>query len=440
MEAFFRLFVGAGPNEGALATPDRRRIVLQVLLAAEIVVLVAACVLVVVRPSVGLHWDFANYYDAGRKVLYGQIGDLYNEFALIGGRQPQGRMAFASTPITAYLHAPMALLPPTYALAAFKFSGLAATAAALWLIWRRVRGPEEGRLVFAALFLGAVILFPPFWTIYPVGGQVTPWILLLLVAGWLAHEQGRFWRSAACFVAAVALKPFLAPGLVFLALLSGPRFLLASAILGAGAALTSVGLLGWPIHRVFLEHLADMANIQKPIRSHSGLASLMDAALIPFDQLKSGIPRPPLAAHVELAVRLIIAALFFAFAFTTRTWPAAPRRNLVFLLAMTLPVLVTPIAWGHYLSLLFPLLAWALAKRAQLPASACALLSLIFCACIEKNRTIVYALAERLGVDTKAGLVAMGALNSLALLLLLAFLLAYWRPLSATFRSVTPSA
>ncbi|MGH9854754.1 MAG: hypothetical protein ACREBD_33400, partial [Blastocatellia bacterium] len=55
----------------------------------------------------GPGWDFANFYDTGRRVAAGQIGDLYNPDSLINGEKPQGGLGFYGAPISALLYAPL---------------------------------------------------------------------------------------------------------------------------------------------------------------------------------------------------------------------------------------------------------------------------------------------------------------------------------------------
>src|SRR5262245_15353529 len=68
----------------------------------------------------GSGWDFANFYDAGHKVLVGQIQDLYDADAAIAGKPPEGHLAYYGTPLSALLMAPLALMPPGAAMVIFK--------------------------------------------------------------------------------------------------------------------------------------------------------------------------------------------------------------------------------------------------------------------------------------------------------------------------------
>ena len=74
-------------------------------------ILLCGAIIGIVVPA-GLGWDFANFYDTGRRVAAGQIQDLYNPKSLINGEQPQGTLAFWGTPISAWLYVPLSWLPP----------------------------------------------------------------------------------------------------------------------------------------------------------------------------------------------------------------------------------------------------------------------------------------------------------------------------------------
>lgn len=169
--------------------------------------IVLGCLAGVVTPA-GIGWDFANFYDTGRRVAAGQLADIYDATTPIAGEQPSTELDFFGTPLSALLYAPLALFGPQAALVVFKLECTLAMWAGLYLLYRftrRTADPEvvaSGRLL--ALFAGAALLFQPFWTIYRVGGQSMPTVFLLLVAGLVAHVRGNVKASSLCFVAAVA--------------------------------------------------------------------------------------------------------------------------------------------------------------------------------------------------------------------------------------------
>lgn len=72
---------------------DRRLNTLRWLTQLSIGLIVVGCAVAVAVPA-GHRWDFANFYDAGRRVAAGRIQDLYLAGSPIDGGPPQGVMAF----------------------------------------------------------------------------------------------------------------------------------------------------------------------------------------------------------------------------------------------------------------------------------------------------------------------------------------------------------
>src|SRR5436190_10042795 len=105
---------------------------LTVVFSALIVVGTLAGILIPAGPG----WDFANFFDTGRRVAARQIGDLYNPDSLIAGERPQGKLGFYGTPVSALLYAPLGFLKPSWAMIAFKIQSTLAYFAALILIYR----------------------------------------------------------------------------------------------------------------------------------------------------------------------------------------------------------------------------------------------------------------------------------------------------------------
>src|SRR5512133_801409 len=158
------------------------------------IVLAAGILAGIVVPA-GSGWDFANFYDAGRKVLAGQIGDLYNPHVRIAGKAPEGRLPYYGAPITAALFGAIAWMRPLGAMVVFKVAGTTAILIGLWALYRRdlpiAIKTGIGIEHYRAAFLVAAVLFQPFWTIYRVGGQTTPFLFLgfVLASGWLVSGR-----------------------------------------------------------------------------------------------------------------------------------------------------------------------------------------------------------------------------------------------------------
>ena len=148
-----------------------------------ITLIAAGCIAGITVPA-GLGWDFGNFYDAGRRVAAGQFADLYNPISQISGQPPQGSTGFFGTPLSALLYVPLAFFPARTALVLFKIQNVLAFAAVFILLLKFYRPFVSGtRLEFAqfnAIYAFLFLIFQPFWTIFRVGGQTTPTVLLLL--------------------------------------------------------------------------------------------------------------------------------------------------------------------------------------------------------------------------------------------------------------------
>ncbi len=291
---------------------------------ALVLICVAAALAVVI--PVGLHWDFANFYDTGQRVAKGLPQDIYHPERLIEGRRPLGTLLFYGTPISAYFYWPLALMRPETALIVFKLMGVAAYAAALRILYQAIGRPRV--LVLAAL------LFLPFWTIYRVGGQTTPFVLLLLVAGMVRYARKQFDWAAAWWVLAVLIKPGLLPALGFLVLVSGWRFFWASALLGSLAAVVSVASMGLPIHVEFVQLLRMKAPVVLPWNLNSSIYVITGGGM------------------KALALRALIVASFAYFGWKVRQ-AALPAR---YVLCLLFAVLFPSTLWIHYLTWLFVVL------------------------------------------------------------------------------------
>ena len=109
--------------------PRNRRLTV----AAVLLIAIGNIVGIVVPAGAG--WDIANFYDTGRRVAAGEVGNLYDPGTPIAGQPPQGELGFYGTPLSAYLFVPLAGLSPRWALVAFKVENAAALLLALGLLF-----------------------------------------------------------------------------------------------------------------------------------------------------------------------------------------------------------------------------------------------------------------------------------------------------------------
>jgi alpha-1,2-mannosyltransferase len=393
--------------------------------------------------EMGLGWDFANFYDAGNKIAAGEARNLYDPEALIAGQAPQGHMEFVGTPLSAVLYAPLAPLSPRAALFAFKLQNALAYLAGLWLLFRHCRRyapqSESRQARFAALFAVLLLIYQPLWTVYRVGGQTTPTIFLLLVAGWLLHERGRLWGSALALVVVVAIKPAFVLMLALLALISGRAFLLRSAVLGLGAALLSIAVLGWPLHRTFLEFAVQLSN-------QSTVWVYNSALTVPIESLHLAwtpdITAPRIAglALAVFAVRFAVVGFFSWLVLTSRRqgWSAQVRRHFDWPIAIVFCLMAAPVVWEHYLAFLFIPLAFLAANEDRISRSTFRLVLLAAFLTVFQNLVVVLWLWEQLTSAPWPVHVAFAVVKASPLLVMLALLTRHQRDILASY-AFTPS-
>ncbi len=405
-------------------------------------VIAFGCLIAIFTPA-GLGWDFANFYDAGHKALVGETHNLFDEHALIDGEAPQSNMPFLSAPVSSYFYVGLALFDPEMALVLFKAENALAIALALAILHFSllVHVAPEDRHRFTTQFLIAAVLFQPFWTVFRVGGQVTPTILLLLAAGLVLHAQARFFWSAACMAMIVLMKPVFIPGAVFLALASGKRFFLAASLIGGLVAAFSIGLMGLDVHLALVARMAFESGRLWPSQYNSALTSSLDFMLPPVCEpgpASDALCRahPTIAALSSVLRAGAVLSLILVFVAAARSGISdQARRHFAWMIAAILPMMATPIVWAHYLSAVFLLIAFALATQRHFPRPAMALIAAIVLLSVGQNLIIILEIVRMTGMDQPIEKVGMGVFKSLPLWLTLAFLVLHRRAIFSAYHA-----
>lgn len=404
--------------------PARAQRLLLRLLLVSIGVGVIAAILI----PAGRGWDFANFYDTGRRAAAGQLSDIYNPSSLIQGQLPQGQMAFWGAPISAWFYAPLSLFPPRIALIILKLTASLAFAAGLVLLYREMRPYASGHgansLWYATIFALLVLLYQPFWTIYRVGGQTTPMVFLLLVVGLICYQRDQVWGAAFCMLFVVLMKPAFAFVPAFLGLVSGRRFFFALCVVFAVTIVISLLLLGWPIHREFLTILRRGSGKPSPWPFNSSLYIVADA----FRHRAHSIPVPRSGGWfpdaLRMTMKVMVLATFVALGLISRRyqWTQAQRRLFWYLMAVSFCLLISQVVWEHYLAVLFIPLAFLVALLPRLPPTARVHLGIIFALCMLQNLVLVLFVRDHLPVSSMAGMLLVSLFKAGPLLAYLTFL------------------
>jgi alpha-1,2-mannosyltransferase len=269
--------------------------------------------------------DLRIFLNAGDAVLAGR--SPYVDIDVIGDN-----LRYVYPPLLAFVMTPLSVLPLEVAT----------------IIWTLLSG---------AFVLGALYLFGVRdWRCYPVAllipftresfefGTIGPLLLLVVAACW--RYRDRRWGGSSAAAVAVALKLFLWPLVLWLAVTRRLR----AAVLSVGITLALVflpwaliGFAGLGQYPALLRKVAD----QQDYRSYS---------LVALGEALGASPTAAKAISIAVGVALLVLA---ARAARARRGSAdeRDRRSLIFVLAAALAL--TPVIWAHYLVLLIAPVALA---------------------------------------------------------------------------------
>ncbi|MEP7325331.1 MAG: glycosyltransferase 87 family protein, partial [Gemmatimonadota bacterium] len=406
-----------------MSSPQRYRwLVVGGLVLAGLVAVVGIAV------PAGLQWDFGNFYDTGHRAASGQLASIYDPTSAIAGEAPLGAMAFWGAPVSAFFYAPLSLFPPATALVLFKLAGTLALAAGLLLLYRHTRDFAADRGfspdAYRALYVIAILLFQPFWSMYRVGGQTTPFVFLLLVLALLAFLKERWTLVAGYLLLAVLIKPAFAFVPLFVGLVAWRRMLPRIALVFAAAGLVSIALLGWPIHQHFLEIVRRGSDKPSPWPFNSSLYIVADA----FRPVANSIPVPGAGGALPGLVRIGL-KLLVLLVVGLLTWRGLTvirlerqRRLFLYLMAISFCLLISQIVWEHYLAVLFIPLVFLLAAAPRSPKPARLHLAIIFGLVMLQNLVLVLTFRAHVPITNNVTLMAVSLVKAGPLIAYLAFL------------------
>ncbi|HRJ90040.1 MAG TPA: glycosyltransferase family 87 protein [Pyrinomonadaceae bacterium] len=393
-----------------------------------LLLLLILCIAIVgIALPAGLGWDFANFYDTGRRAASWQISDLYKPESLIDGEMPQGKLSFWGAPISALFYMPLGLFSAELALVLFKIQNTLACFAALYLTYLQNRRYLGSKITtdwrFAALFAGIVLIFQPIWSIYRIGGQTTPTVFLLFSIALHYYMREKFRLSSICIALALLIKPGFVFVLLPLGLVSGWKFLREILLIFTVIGLFSFFLLGWNVHYEFLKVMMLGSVKAFSWQYNSSLYVMVEnLRFLPVDQVN-----PEIIGALLLLVKLSVVVLFGLLFWTSRTehWTTASRSRFNFLMSITFCLMISQTVWEHYLIILFPLLAYIVANHTSFSLGARILVAIAIVMSFGQNIVFVNFLEAQVSFDTIPELVLIGLLKSCPLWLIFTFLLKY---------------
>ncbi len=142
-------------------------------------------------------------------------------------------------------------------------------------------------LPFKALFTFSALLFQPFWSFYQVSGQTTPMVFLLLVLALVLRHRNHAVGPAICLVAVAAIKGVIAPGLLFLLVVSERKFRISLLAWTVFAALFSLPLMGIPLHVELATDILRNSTEMKPSYNNSNLFTFLEPFLISAEKIQA---------------------------------------------------------------------------------------------------------------------------------------------------------
>jgi hypothetical protein len=387
--------------------------------------IVVACLgLWLVSQPFGLRWDFANFYDTGRRVLTGHGSEIYDATGTIADRAPLGVMRFWGVPLAGAMYVPMATMPARLAMAALKLQNALAIILGLVVLVRAFGGgrsrdrPVSQPPGGTALVLLALV-FQPFWTVFLVGGQTTPVVFLCVAVTAALFASGRVWASGWVVSVALMLKPAFVFLLIPFLVDRRVRFLAAVgcslAVLGA----LSVLAVGWPVHRVFLDRMMIGLGDDRLWQYNSALSVLFLNFSVPWpgaiDRLRM------LGALVRLAIAAWLVALVWR---SGRSWADGPGRRLyVVFMGVLFFLLTSEILWEHYLMVLLVPALFVLLQRELFSGRAVGLMGASVVACVGQNIGLTLLVDRFVVVETPLEALATGLWKTAPLLCMTVFLL-----------------
>lgn len=386
----------------------------------------------------GIGWDFANFYDAGRRVAAGQAHDLYDPATAIGGASPQGSMRFWGTPLSAAFYVPLSWFPAGTALVLFKIQNVLAFAVAfavLFAFHRRFASDRAiGQLRFAAVFAWLCLIYQPFWTVFRVGGQTTPTVFLLLAIGLVFHTRGQDWASAVCIVVAALIKPALAPAVLSLLCLSGRSFFVKTAVAMLVAGAISLAFFGWRTHVAFLDLMRGGVQSTFPWNYNSSLYVLVETIRTALgSRAGSGASAMMLSALMLLLKGLVLVTIGVLIVRSrVLHWTVAARRHFAIVVSILFFLWWSLTLWEHYLALLFIPLIYIVASSSHFSRGAHVLVGAIFALSVGQNLIVSDWVGRHVPVEWTGVLLLIALLKAGPLLLMLVFI---WRHQQELFRS-----
>ena len=309
--------------------------------------------------------DLCRDFVDAQRLLHGQ--DPYTPFASCGDLHHSPH-----PPLALLLIVPLTMLPIGAAALTWDLLMLVALAGALWIIWDELRPQVAARWIVAGLVI--ITLWSPLLDTW-LEAQIGPLVLLLLALAWRARRHGQLAWAGAGLAVATLIRVY--PVLLFAYPLLRREWRVAGGGLAVGGGITLLtlplfGISGY-LRYLFVEAPGSSAEWVNDAHNVSWRGWLGTAFV------GSNTIHPAIAAAGVVTPLFALGVVVALGALVWRGWAArdavvgSATDDAAWLFAIPAMLLVSPLAWPHYFTIL--LLPWlvvlaqaARARRMTRPA------------------------------------------------------------------------
>jgi hypothetical protein len=294
-------------------------------------------------------WASARNHFAGFPIYEDQQITLRHHMNIL---RDTGLERNAHPPTSVLLALPFAAFDYWHAIVAWNVLSLVCLAWSLWLILRELQVPLSGWSIFPIVCPTLVLGVCGILRTQIHEGQLNLVLLLLCTGCWVASRRARPGLAGVLLSAATAVKLY--PGFLFLyfVLRKQWRTVAIGLLSFLGWTLLTAGILGVDAYRSYLfDVLPTLSHFRSGwpgVSFHCFFSKLFD----PYPPGQNNIPLwldPQLARLATLSCNALVVALTAWTVWRART----PRQcDHAFALCLTTMLLVSPLAWDHYLLLL----------------------------------------------------------------------------------------
>ncbi len=288
--------------------------------------------------------DLCRDFIDAQRLLHGQ--DPYAPFASCGDLHHSPH-----PPLALLLVVPLAWLPISAAAFVWDLLMLAALGGALWLAWDALHPQIDAR--WLAVGLGTLVVWSPLLDTW-LEAQIGPLVLLLLVLAWRARRRGQGDWAGAWLALATLIRVY--PVLLFVYPLLRREWRVArgGVITGGVLTLLTLPLFGVPSYLRYLFIEAPGASAEWVNDAHNvSWRGWLGTAFVGSNTI-----HPALAAASLVGPLFALGAVAMLAALVWRGWQGRSlplgdaRDDATWLLAIPAMLLVSPLAWPHYFTVL----------------------------------------------------------------------------------------